>query len=121
MTSAELLADSRCFDCQIPDGSKLSVLIYLFSQIAEVDMTSAELLAASSCYACQIPPGSQMAVLIYLATQISGGGGGTGGVDCGSSDPVGAPTAGCTLFYRTDVVRVLAWDGSSWVVQFSEV
>ena len=120
-TSDELLEESRCFDCGISDGAKRAVLIYLFSQIAEVDMTATELLEASRCLDCGIPDGAKMGVLIYLATQISGGGGGgTGGVTCGTSDPVAAPTNNCTVFYRTDIVRVLAWNGSVWTVQFSE-
>lgn len=57
-------------------------------------------------------------------TLISSGGGGGGGaneVTTGTSDPVGAPSAGVVFFARTDVIRVLQWNGSAWVVIVSEI
>lgn len=80
-----------------------------------------EIAEASACFACIA---DKEAALLYLAEQIVAGGGGGGGttqIATGASDPVGAPAAGIVLFVRTDVVRVLQWNGSAWVVLFSEV
>ena len=66
-----------CLAC-IPDGMKLDVLIWIFTQLAAVTTDPNVLLANAACLAC-IPEGSKLDVLIWLATQISstGGGGGT--------------------------------------------
>jgi hypothetical protein len=58
---------------------------------------------------------------VWTLFSSGGGGGGDFEVLGGSSDPVAAPSTTRAIFYRTDVVRILAWDGSAWVVQFSEV
>lgn len=50
-----------------------------------------------------------------------GGGGGASEITTGASDPVGAPAAGIIFFARTDVVRVLQWNGTAWVVIVSEI
>lgn len=98
------------------------VQIYLLMTNAGLDMTSTELMEAAKCYTC-IPAGMAPYVSLYLLENGGGGGGGggTGGVLCGESDPVDAPSNACTIFYRTDVVRALGWNGSAWVVLFSEI
>jgi hypothetical protein len=49
-----------------------------------------------------------------------GGGGGTTEIATGAADPVGAPAAGIILFARTDIIRLLQWNGAAWVVIISE-
>lgn len=57
----------------------------------------------------------------WNSLSISGGGaGGTTQIATGTSDPVGSPASGIVLFARTDIVRVLQWNGSAWVVVVSE-
>ncbi len=72
-----LVGNARCLAC-IPDGMKLDVLIWIFTQLAAVTTDPNVLLANSACLAC-IPEGSKLDVLIWLATQISSTGGGGGG------------------------------------------
>ena len=72
-----LLGNARCLAC-IPDGMKLDVLIWLYTQLAGVTTDPNVLLANAACLAC-IPEGSKLDVLIWLATQLSSTGGGGGG------------------------------------------
>jgi hypothetical protein len=119
-TAQELVSASNCLDCGISDGQKLSVLIYLFGQVAGVSMTAQELVAASACYNCGISPGQQMAVLIYLAGQIAEGGGGGGapqGVFCGNysgGTPSPTPIASCAIAIDTSNGTLWHWYSGAW-------
>lgn len=74
-----LVDAARCLTCQIPPGEQLSVLIYLYCQLAGMQACDGQTLAqAARCLSCQIPPGEQLAVLVYLACQQLAGGGGGG-------------------------------------------
>lgn len=93
-----LVGNASCLAC-IPDGMKLDVLIWIFTQLAAVTTDPNVLLANSACLAC-IPEGSKLDVLIWLATQISstGGGGGTsvlpnGDIFVGNAANVATPVA----------------------------
>lgn len=68
---------SKCIDCGIPSGMRLSVLIYLWSQIAGVTDVQT-LINNSRCYDCGIPSGMRESVLIYLGDAILANGGGSG-------------------------------------------
>jgi hypothetical protein len=57
----------------LSDGNKLNILIWLFTQIAEVSSSPQELMQEAKCVC--IPPGMQMNVLISLACQILNAGG----------------------------------------------
>lgn len=83
-------------------------------------MTPQQLIDLASCTRCAISPGDVPFIMIGLLDQIAAGGG-SGSVLCGTSDPTVAPTGTCVLFYRTDVVRVLSWNGSAWAVVTSEI
>jgi hypothetical protein len=119
MTPSEASINSTCWSC-LPD--KLTAFIYLLAVNAGMS-DPATVAANSACWACV--PDKWAAALYLLDNGGSGGGGGGGGgttqIATGSSDPVGAPAAGIVFFVRTDVVRVLQWNGSAWVVIVSEI
>lgn len=54
-------------------------------------------------------------LLCVLTTTLSGGISGVTGVNCGTADPVAAPVAGCTIYYRSDNGAFWFWNGSTWV------
>lgn len=123
-TPQALIDEASCLSCTVPPGLAQYIIIAQLQKLNGTSMTPQELIDLASCTRCQIPAGLAPYISLALLDQIAeagGGGGGTGGVLCGTSDPVAAPEAGCTLFYRTDVVRVLSWNGSAWVVQLSEI
>lgn len=88
MTPSQYANASRCYDCEIPPGAQLSVIIYLLAQsyLASnpmADISPSALANAARCYDCEIPPGAQLSVALYLlANGGSGGGGGGPGGGC---------------------------------------
>lgn len=72
---------ATCYNCEIPEGDKLGVVIYLLAQqyIAAspmADISPSALANAARCYSCEIPTGDQLGVANYLLDQINSGGGG---------------------------------------------
>ncbi len=55
--STSLVANATCYQCQIPDGYKLPVLIALAVKIAGVNPDANYLVSQAACLECQIPPG----------------------------------------------------------------
>ena len=112
-TPQQVASAAVCYDC-IPAGYRESVMIYLLAQIASNTMTPTELAAAAVCYDC-IPAGYRLSVIIYLLAQISAGGGaGGGGVTCGATDPVAAPSGSCGVYYNNVSGAFFIWDGAAW-------
>jgi hypothetical protein len=92
---------ATCINSCIPDGMKLSVLIYIFAQLAGVTTDPNTLIQASVCLNSCIPGDMKMAVLIYLASQITSSGGG-GGATLVTVDPQGVRLgASGALVYNT--------------------
>jgi hypothetical protein len=74
--STSLMAAAACYECQIPDGMKMPVLIYLAVQAAGLtgaQATPAYLVQQASCLECSIPPGLELPVLISLMCSILSG------------------------------------------------
>ncbi len=69
--STSLVANATCYQCQIPDGYKLPVLIALAVKIAGVNPDANYLVSQAACLECQIPPGMELPVLISLACAIA--------------------------------------------------
>lgn len=97
---------ATCYNCEIPDGDQLGVVIYLLAKqylaaSPMADISPSALANAARCYNCEIPPGDQLGVAAYLLDQINagGGGGGAGGVTVAAGPP---PVDGSitTLFYK---------------------
>lgn len=68
-----LVANSTCYQCQIPDGMRLPVLIALAVNIAGVNPDANYLVSQAACLECQIPPGMELPVLIALCCNILNG------------------------------------------------
>lgn len=93
-TDPQILADNaKCYESCISDGMQLPVLIYIFSQIANVNTDTQSLVDNARCYDSCIPKGMQLPVLIYVATQIANNGvvgQGAGASFASDSQPSGA-------------------------------
>lgn len=102
LTPSELAAASECLDCGIPDGMKLSVIIYLLSQIADVPADPTTLVASATCLDKCIPQGMKPAVIIDLLNTIQAAGSTTGCALSTSGDPQGVLVSTCTPAIAVD-------------------
>lgn len=114
-TTQEIINGSACIDCGVPQGYRLSALVYLFSEIAGVTDVQT-ILAGARCIDCGIPEGMRLSALIYLAGLISdGGSGGSFSPSCSASDPTDPPTGSCGMHINTATGAIFIWDGTQWV------
>lgn len=109
--SESLSLSAKCFQC-IPDGRKLDVLIYLFTQVAKVTTDPELLVNLSKCLVC-IPSGRKLDVLIYVACQIAQGGGGGTCVTGGNSPPVGVPPCNYSVWIQGPGPNFGVWFGDT--------
>lgn len=119
-SAEQLLSAANCLDCGISDGSKLSILIYLFAQIADVPTDSASLIAAGSCLDCQLPQGvsPRLSILIALADTIASAPAPVSdAVTCGVGAPTTAPSSGCGVYYDTSNDAVYIYRGGAWALK----
>ena len=91
--------DARCYDCNIPSGMLLSVMVYILQQTLDGVAVSADpstLANGARCYDCiGTTPGMVIKELVDLNAAIIAGGGGPGGggaISSGVIDPMAAPT-----------------------------
>jgi hypothetical protein len=111
LTTTELAAASECIDRCVPDGAKLSVIIYLLATIANVSADPTTLVANASCIDRCIPQGMKSAVIINLLNTIQASG---GGVSCGVGAPTVAPSGSCGWYVDTSNTATYYWDGAAW-------
>lgn len=115
---AELIESAKCVDCNIADGSKLSVLIYLFAQIAGVPADPTTLMDNARCIDNCVPPGMRLSVLIALADTIANlPAPVSDAVTCGTGAPTTAPSTGCGVYYDTNNDAVYIYRGGAWVLK----
>lgn len=69
--SNTLMDQAKCIDCVMPEGMKLSVLIVIFAQIANVSTDPNFLMDMAKCIDCTIPEGMKMSVLLALADKLN--------------------------------------------------
>lgn len=116
-----LVADARCIDHCIPDGSKLAVLISLFCKVANMNCDPDSLVADAKCIITCVPPGMYLPILVNLACQIVNNGGGGGGTDLfqghyGGNIPNFTPTVSPAIARDLDAPNVSWWwDGTNWI------
>lgn len=71
-TPEEIVAQSSCFQCKIPDGFETSALIYVLNQVAG-NLSVEAIIEGAKCYQCKIPDGLQWSALLFLFNQINSG------------------------------------------------
>ncbi len=115
-STQSLINGAACYDCTIPQGMRLSVLIYLFAQIAGVTNVQT-LMNGAACYDCTIPDGMKMSVLLYLADAISTGGG-SGATEvfslAGGNAPANVPTGAGVSYNANGQVWVWNTVSQAW-------
>lgn len=113
-----LVSEIPCDLCNAPPGMAwymVAAAIIDLSNGDPVPATTQELVTEANCLMCAVPPGMLPYLMITALRNIAGGGGGIGGVTCGSGDPVAAPSGSCGLYVDTDAPPSLwAWDGAAW-------
>lgn len=121
MTAVEvqdLIDDIPCDLCYMSPGMVPYAVLAAMLDVANgtpVPETTQGLIAEANCLFCVVPAGMVPFLQIQALRNISSGGGGSGSVTCGVSDPVAAPTVACALHYRTDNGAVWFWNGAAWV------
>ena len=114
-TPQQLMTAAQCIDCGIPEGMKLSVLIYQLGLLTGVTNPQT-LMANAACIDCAIPAGMRLSVLISQFDAWAGGGGGdvSGGVTCKLAlDPSGVPTNNCGIWVRLDNSKMWVYNSNS--------
>lgn len=110
------MASAKLFQ-KVPDGRKLDVLIYLFTQVAAVT-TDPETLMANAKAFQKIPEGAKMNVLLWIACNITGGSGGSGATiftAAAGVAPVAAPTSTGQIAVNKSTNDVwVSPDGATW-------
>jgi hypothetical protein len=115
-----LVNDARCFQqCDVGamfDAIEIVLLCAIRDGGASMACDPQTLMNQANCILCTVPVGMFAAIKISLLCQIATGtgGGGLGGVTCGTTDPVAAPTGTCALYYRTDNGSLWKWNGAAW-------
>jgi len=119
LTTTELAAASECIDRCIPDGMKLSIIIYLLSRLANVSADPTTLVANATCVDRCIPQGMKSGVIIDLLNTLTSTGSSVSGVTCGVGAPVAAPTTGCGFYVDTTpgAEALYVWNGAAWVLK----
>ncbi len=112
-----LIAAAKCDLCYLPPGLEMYAILAALIDVANGGtVPDAQTLASeANCLLCYLTPGMvPYAILQAIRGISSGGGGSSGGVTCGTTNPVAAPTGTCALYYRTDDGSLWKWNGAAW-------
>ncbi len=101
-TTDQLQNDAKCiFDCVPGAEMKLSILISLFAQIANVSADPSVLMANAKQIFCCVP-GIDMKLSILIDLFQSGSSSASGNVTCGLGAPTSTPSSGCGIYIQID-------------------
>lgn len=117
-----LMQGASGFNAVTETPAQRAILALLCQTIQTVDpaMTcnAASIMQDAKCW-CAVTDSpfekALLQLLCVLTNTITGNISGVTGVNCGTGDPVAAPSNSCTIYYRSDNGAFWFWNGSTWV------